>query len=219
MEIQIRHSPSYAVARLFLAPNEPARIQSGAMVAHSAGVEITAKAEGGILGGLKRSFLANESFFTTTATAPAQGGWIDITNSLPGDVIVLPMTPDRPFFVTRGCWLANSWNVQTDTQFGGFQNLFGGEGGFGLRVFGDGQTVLGVHGALDVVDLAPGEAITIDTGHVVAYDLNIQFQMRKASTGILNTLKSGEGFVFEFYGPGRIFMQSRAQPAVATTTA
>ena len=72
-----------------------------------------------------------------------------------------------------------------------------------------GATV-GFYGALDVIDLAPGEQVVIDSGHVVAYDLGMRFQLRQAAGGqIWKTIKSGEGFVFDFYGPGRVFLQSR----------
>ncbi len=210
MEINLRHNPAFAVARLFLAPNEPIKVQSGAMMAHSPGMAVDAKMEGGFLQGLKRSMLSGESFFTTTMTAPPGGGWADVAAVLPGDVMELRIQPDRPFFITRGCWLANSHGVVTDTKWGGAQNFFGGEGGFGLQAYGQGNVVLSVYGALDVIDLAPGEQVVIDSGHVVAYDLGIRFQLRQAAGGqVWKTIKSGEGFVFDFYGPGRIFLQSR----------
>ena len=72
------------------------------------------------------------------------------------------------------------------------------------------MVVLSVYGALDVIDLQPGEQVVIDSGHVVAYDLGMRFQLRQAASAQLwKTIKSGEGFVFDFYGPGRGFLQSR----------
>nr|WP_324195096.1 AIM24 family protein [Nocardia farcinica] len=65
-------------------------------------------------------------------------------------------------------------------------------------------------GAIDVIDLQPGEPITIDTGHVVAYDLAMNFTIRRAVSGrSIQSLKSGEGFVFDFVGPGRVLLQTR----------
>ena len=210
MEIRLRHNPAFAVARLFLAPGEPIKIQSGAMMAHSPGIQVDARMEGGLLQGLKRSVLSGESLFTTTMTAPPQGGWVDVAGVLPGDIMELVVQPNRPFFITRGCWLANSHAVVTDPRWGGAQNLFGGEGGFGLQAGGQGTVVLSVYGALDVIDLQPGEQVVIDSGHVVAYDLGMRFQLRQAASAQLwKTIKSGEGFVFDFYGPGRGFLQSR----------
>lgn len=210
MQTHIRHNPSFAVARLFLAPNEPVRIESGAMMACSPTVALTANTGGGVLSGLKRSVLSGESFFVTTAVAGPQGGFIDVAAVLPGDVITLDLTADRPYFVTRGCWLANSHGTEVSPKWGGMQNLFGGEGGFGLHATGQGQVVLGVYGALDVIDLQAGEQLVVDTGHVVAYDLGVRFQLRRAVTGkTWQSLKTGEGLVFDFTGPGRLMLQSR----------
>ncbi|WP_431968663.1 TIGR00266 family protein [Nocardia sp. bgisy134] len=210
MKVNLRHNPASTVARCFLAGGEPMRVESGAMVAHSAGVTLQAKAEGGILAGLKRSVLSGESFFVSTFTAPPQGGWVDVAPALPGDMLNLQITPDRPYFISRGGWIANSHGVQVESKWGGFANLFGGEGGFGLRAHGDGEIVVGVFGAIDVIDLQPGEPITIDTGHVVAYDLAMNFTIRRAVSGrSIQSLKSGEGFVFDFVGPGRVLLQTR----------
>src|SRR5689334_4478166 len=124
MEVQLRHSPASTVARCFLAPGEPMRVESGAMVAHSPGIQIEAKAEGGVFAGLKRSMLAGESFFVTTYTAPQHGGWVDCAPVLPGDVISMPIEPDKPFFISKGSWLASSHGVTVETQFGGMANMF-----------------------------------------------------------------------------------------------
>jgi uncharacterized protein (TIGR00266 family) len=129
---------------------------------------------------------------------------------LPGDILPIDIQPNRPYFLARGNWIANDQGVQIDTQWGGMANLFGGEGGFGIRANGQGQALVSVYGAIDVFDLQPGQPVTIDTGHVVAYDLNIQFRMRRAAQGrMFQSMKSGEGWVFDFTGPGRVLLQTR----------
>lgn len=216
MEIRLRHNPSFAVARLYLQPNEPVKVEGGAMVAHSPGVQLSASTDGGILKGLKRAMLSGDSFFVTTYTAPPQGGWVDVAGVLPGDIMPLALTPERPFFVTRGSWLANSYGTEMTSKWGGAQNLFGGEGGFGLQATGNGLVVLSVYGALDIIDLAPNEQVTIDSGHVVAYDLGMRFNLRRAVAGrTFQSVASGEGLVFDFVGPGRLFLQTRNPSAFA----
>ena len=77
-----------------------------------------------------------------------------------------------------------------------------------------------MYGAIDIFDLAQDQMVVIDTGHVVAYDLNIRFQMRRAVQGkTLQSMKSGEGFVFDFAGPGRVILQSRNPSAFAAWAA
>lgn len=216
MRIERRHAPAFTVARCHLAPGEPVRVEGGAMLAHSAGVQLRAESHGGLRAGLKRSLLGGGSFFVTTYTAPAQGGWVDVASVLPGDTVPVSIEPGRSFFITRGCWIANSAGVQVDTQWGGMANLFGGEGGFGLRASGQGEVLVSVYGAVDTLDLQPGEAVTVDTGHVVAYDLAVQFRMRRAVEGrSVQSMKTGEGWVFDFTGPGRVLLQSRNPDAFA----
>jgi len=207
MDVSIRHNPAFAVARLTLAPSESARLESGAMMATSAGVESDSKMEGGLLKGLKRSVLGGESFFVSRYTAPTSGGWVDCAARLPGDVTVIPL--EGALNLSRGAWLASSDGVEIDAKWGGFKNLVGGEGGFVVRATGQGPVVAACYGALDVVTVAAGEQYVLDSGHMVAFSDGMQFTTRMVNKGIMQTLKSGEGFVFEFTGPGQVWTQSR----------
>lgn len=214
MNVEVRHRPSFAVARVTLSPGEQLRAESGAMMATSAGVTIESSTQGGVLKGLKRSVLGGESLFITTFTAPPSGGWVDVAHFLAGDVMVGSVTPEEPVSVTKGSWLASPPSVELDTKWGGFKNLFGGEGGFLVHAAGDGPILLACYGALDTVQLAAGETITLDTGHVVAFGPTVQSQIRKVATGLVQTLKSGEGFVFDFTGPGWVMTQTRNPSAL-----
>lgn len=214
MQAEIRHSPSFAVARVSLEPNEQLRTESGAMMATSAGVQVQASTQGGVMKGLKRSVLGGESLFVSTYTAPPTGGWVDVAHFLAGDIIVAGVLPDQPMFVTKGSWLASSAAVELDTKWGGFKNLFGGEGGFLIHATGHGTILLACYGALDTINLQEGETVTIDTGHVVAYGPSVTSQMRKVASGLIQSAKSGEGFVFDFTGPGWVMTQSRNPSAL-----
>jgi uncharacterized protein (TIGR00266 family) len=214
MDVAIRHSPSFAAARVSLAPNESVRAESGAMMATSYGLGVTSSTQGGVLKGLRRSFLGGESLFVTTFTAPSGGGWVDVAHHLAGDIVVMDVAPDRPISITRGCWLASAATVELDTKWGGFKNLFGGEGGFLVRATGTGTALLACYGAIDTIELAAGESVTIDTGHVVAFDPGVTSQIRKVAGGVVQTLKSGEGLVFDFTGPGWVMTQTRNPSAL-----
>jgi uncharacterized protein (TIGR00266 family) len=214
MDVAIRHSPSFAAARVTLGPTEQLRAESGAMMATSSGVSVASTTQGGMLKGLKRSVLGGESLFVTTFTAPPGGGWVDVAHHLAGDVLVLDVTPEQPLSITRGCWLASASGVDLDTKWGGFKNLFGGEGGFLVHATGQGTVLLACYGALDTVELGSGESVTIDSGHVVAFGPTVTSQLRKATGGLIQTLKSGEGFVFDFTGPGWIMTQTRNPAAL-----
>ncbi|HEX2701157.1 MAG TPA: TIGR00266 family protein [Acidimicrobiales bacterium] len=214
MNVEVRHNPSFAAARVTLAGGEQLRGESGAMMAMSQGVSLQSSTQGGVLKGLKRSFLGGESLFISTFTAPPAGGWVDVAHHLAGDIVVSELHPDKPLSITKGCWLASSEGVELDTKWGGFKNLFGGEGGFLVRASGAGTVLLACYGAIDTITLAVGETVTIDTGHVVAFDPSTTSAIRKVAGGMVQTLKSGEGLVFDFTGPGWVMTQTRNPSAL-----
>lgn len=208
MHIETRHQPAFAVARIFLDPGQSVRAESGAMAAMSNGIEIEAKMQGGFLKALKRSALGGDSFFVTTYTSSVEGGWVDVAAYLPGDVSVIDVSPERGIAVTRGAWLANDSSLEMDTKWGGMNNVFASEGGFVARLTGSGQVVVSAYGALDLHTLEAGQSFTIDSGHLVAYDDGIRMNTRTVS-GLVTSMKSGEGLVVDIAGPGRVWTQSR----------
>ncbi len=208
MQVDIRHSPSYAVARCKIAPGEIINVESGAMYAQSQGIEITSKMQGGLFGALKRSLLSGDSFFVSEFSAK-NGGWVDVAPNSPGDVFEMDITPGEDLILTRGAWLASDQRITLDTQFAGAKIFIGGEGLFTVRCSGQGKLIGSAYGALDVHELGEGDVVTVDTGHVVAYAATVRTNIRKAGKGILSSLKSGEGLVMDFYGPGILVTQSR----------
>ncbi len=214
MRTELRHNPSFAVARITMEPGEQVRAESGAMMATSSGVSIASSTQGGVMKGLKRSFLGGESLFVSTFTAPPGGGWVDVAHHLAGDIVETRVSAQEPVSITRGCWLAASADVDLDTKWGGFKNVFGGEGGFLVRATGEGPVLLACYGALDTITLDAGESVTVDTGHVVAFGPTVTSQIRKVAGGVIQTLKSGEGFVFDFTGPGWVMTQTRNPAAL-----
>lgn len=209
MQIATRHTPAYGVARLTLAGGEAVRVEGGAMMAMSDGVTLQSKAHGGVMKSLKRAALGGESFFVSTYTAPAQGGFVDVAARLPGDISSYDVAPSKALFISKGSWIANEQSVEINTQWGGFKNMFGSEGGFILRTEGSGQVIFACYGALEVWSLGAGQRITIDTGHMVAYEESVQMNIRRATGGVVQMVKSGEGLVFDFEGPGKVWTQTR----------
>lgn len=209
MDITIRQAPSFAVARLALGANENVKVESGGMMAMSPTVNLSAKAEGGVLKSLKRAALGGESLFVSTYTASSEGGFVDVAARLPGDLSVQEVAEPVALFISRGSWLANESTVELDTKWGGFKNMFGSEGGFIVRAGGRGKVLFGCYGALEEWNLGAGQKVTVDTGHMVAYEGSVTMSIRKATGGIVQMFKSGEGLVFDFEGPGRVWVQTR----------
>jgi uncharacterized protein (TIGR00266 family) len=210
MRVETRHAPAFSIARVSLEAGESVKAESGAMAMHSLGITLQAQMQGGLRSALKRSVLGGESLFVTTFTAhPQSPGWVDFAARLPGDIVTFDVTPARGLVLTRGSWLASADGVAIDTKWGGGSSLFGGEGGFVVHCTGQGTVIGACYGALDRHDLAEGQGFTVDSGHLVAYEEQVRIQTRKASTGIIQSVKSGEGLVIDVSGPGSVWTQTR----------
>jgi uncharacterized protein (TIGR00266 family) len=210
VQVEIRHNPSFAVARCSLAPGEQMKAESGAMAMQSFGIEVSAEMQGGFMKALKRSALGGESFFVTTFKAhPQSPCWVDVAANLPGDILTLDVDPARALILTKGSWLASDVGIGLDTKWGGSSMFWGGEGGFTVRCSGQGKVVVASYGALDAHVLQQGEGFSIDTGHLVAYQDGMQVQVRKVAKGWMQSAKSGEMLIMDIQGPGTVWTQSR----------
>lgn len=184
-------------------------------MAHSFGITLEAKSDGGIMRGIGR-MIGGESFHVSTFTAPASGGWVDVIPETVGDVAFLPVDKSTNFCLTRGAWLANDGNIQVKPD-ASFKSMFAGEGLVVLKAEGQGNLVVSSYGALDVISLQAGEGLTVDTGHLVGWESTIQMRTRKAA-GFFNSLKSKEGLVVDVQGPGDLVLQTRVPTAITTQT-
>ena len=210
LNVDIRFGPSFAMANVKLAQGEGLQAEAGAMSGMSGGVEIVTNAKGGLLGGLKRSVLGGESFFINTFTASAGPGEVIVAPALPGDIIHLPVPTDgTAIMVQSGSWLASEAGVTVDTKWGGAKTFFSGEGLFMLRCSGSGDMLVASYGAIFEMDLPAGESYKVDTGHIVAFEEGIGYQVNKVG-GWKSTILSGEGLVATFTGPGKLWQQSRS---------
>ncbi len=210
MKYEILHRPSYALGRIELASGEQLQAEAGAMVSMSSGIKIDTGMRGGLLGGLKRSVLGGESFFINTFTAELSGE-VTIAPGLPGDIQALELTGGS-VMVQSGSFLAATMDVEVDTSWRGAEGFFSGEGLILLRCSGHGLLFLSSYGAIHLKELGVGEEYTVDTGHMVAFDDTVKYDVGRSGSW-KTTILSGEGLVCKLEGPGRFYMQTRSQDA------
>jgi len=199
VQVRTRHTPAFSVARLLLAPGEAVQADYSSMLATSYGVIVDVRPRGG-----SRSKSAQAVF-----TAPAEGGWVDVAPALPGDVYTIELDGMSGWCVSRGCWLAAPATVRTDPTWAGFRNLFGAEHGFVEHVSGVGILAIAACGALDVVTLNQGELITVDPAYLLAYTEHTQARLRAVSQQVHQSVRTGEGLLLDFAGPGQLLIQTR----------
>lgn len=207
MRHEIRYSPAYSLALIALEAGEKLQAETGAMVSMSDSIKIETAMQGGLFAGLKRSVLGGESLFINTFTAESAGE-VTVAPSLPGDIIALELTGGTAF-VQSGSFLAASPGVTVDTKWGGSKSFFSREGLFLLRCSGQGTLFVSSYGAIHLVDLAPGQRHVVDTGHMVAFDETVQYEVGKVG-GWKSTMLGGEGLVCKLTGPGRFYLQTRS---------
>lgn len=213
LNVTIEHGSAFALAVLTLQAEQPVVVESGAMVSMSANVELQSKMQGGLMGALKRA-VVGESAFLSTFTAHGGPGELTLAPSCPGDIIPLTLN-NQSFFVQGGSFLAASPTVAIDTKFGGAKSFFSGEGLFLIGASGSGTLLVSSFGAIRKKVLAPGEQYVVDTGHIVAFESSIQYQLQKAAAGFFRSMTSGEGIVARYVGPGEIYLQTRSLEAFA----
>ncbi|MDS0280572.1 TIGR00266 family protein [Haloarcula onubensis] len=210
MEHEISHRPSYAQLTLSLDAGETVRAEAGAMVSQSGDIEIQTRAEGGLLKSLSRSMLGGESFFMNTFTAHGPSS-VQLAPALAGDIQHHDLDGET-LFVQSTSFIAAHPDIAVDTKFGGGKSFFGGEGLFLLKLSGSGPAFLSSYGAIDEHTVEPGTPLTVDTGHIVAFEDTVAFSVRKVG-GLKSTLFSGEGLVCEFTGDGTVWTQTRSPDA------
>ncbi|MBI5958196.1 MAG: TIGR00266 family protein [Chloroflexi bacterium] len=210
MQINLKHQPAYSFAIVTLTGGEKVKVEPGSMVSYSDGVTVETKAEGGLMGGLKR-MVAGESFFQNTYEAPASGGEITLAPSLPGDMMVMEIGGGE-FMLQSGAYVANEMGVVTDAKWGGAKGFFGSGSLVLLKVSGQGKLLAACYGAIEERVLQPGQKYTIDTGHIIGFDGSIKFEVKRVG-GWKSTILSGEGLVCQLTGPGRVLMQTRSEGA------
>ena len=211
MDIDIQFRPSYTLAILKLNPDERVRTDSGSMVSYSAGMEIETKAEGGLLKSLGRAVLGGESFFQNFWKAGPNGGEVTLAPDLPGDIVVIEMS-GKPLMIQSGSYLASEAGIDLSTKFSS-KAFKAGEGVSMLEASGSGKLLVSSYGAIFEKNLSDGEKYYVDTTHLVAFDSSINVQLKSVG-GMKSTIFSGEGFVIEMTGPGRLYIQTRSPQAL-----
>lgn len=210
----IEHQGAFALALVNLQSEQSISAEAGAMVSMTANIDLIAELKGGVFGALKRA-VGGESAFVSTFTAKGGPGEVTFAPGAPGDVAGIEMQ-NQTFMVQSSSYLAGDTSLVVDTKFGGSKSFFGGEGLFLLQVSGTGLLLVSSFGAIHRRTLRPGEQYVVDTGHLVAWEAHMQYNLRKAAkSGYLRSFLSGEGMVAEFNGPGEILIQTRNLAAFA----
>ena len=202
MQVRTRHTPTFGVARLVLAPGELVLVDPLTVAATSYGLAVEVKGAG--------------AKAVALCTAGAEGGWLDAAPALPGDLHLVELDGTHGWCLARLSWIASSSTVAMNPEAPPMKALFGGLEGFLNYAHGQGVVVLACYGTLDLVTLAAGEAVTIGSDHVVAFADTVQCRLRPSAPDGVQSIPTGEGLVFDFAGPGAVLTQTRGPRRLTT---
>lgn len=204
-----------------LDPNETVIAESGAFMYMDEGIQMEtifgdgSSNGGGFFGklmGAGKRLLTGESLFMTSFTHSGSGkAKVAFASPYPGRIIPLDLSQlggkmicqkDSFLCAAKGVAVGIAWQKRLGT------GLFGGEGFIMQKLEGDGLAFCHAGGHVIERNLRPGEVLRIDTGCIVAYTQEVDFDIQFVG-GIKNTLFGGEGVFFAtLRGPGKVWLQT-----------
>jgi uncharacterized protein (TIGR00266 family) len=209
MEYEILYGQAFPVIRARLAQGEGLKAESGAMLTMSPTVEITSGVDGSILKGLARK-ISGEKFFFQYLRATRGPGEVILAQAIPGAIRPIALDGSYALRVQKECFLAGTDGLDISaTAQKLLKGFFSKEGFFIVKVSGRGLVFVSCFGAIHPIELAAGQEIIIDNGHLVAWPDTMDYTIEKASNSWLHSLASGEMLVCRFVGPGTVLIQTR----------
>lgn len=209
MIIEKKCEPASTIAICHLEPGEMLYAESGAFMALKGPVQFDTstrqKGGGGILKGLKR-LVSGESFFINKFTANGKAQ-VYLGTALPGDIMTKKLNGEK-LIIQGGSYVASEPDVNIDLEWQGLKSIFSGESIFWVKAKGHGHVIINSFGFIYPIEVN-GEYI-VDTGHIVAFEETLNFEISKASDGWIQSFLSGEGFVCRFKGQGTVWCQSHS---------
>jgi uncharacterized protein (TIGR00266 family) len=215
------HGDDMQCVEIELDPGEAAIGEAGSLMFMEDGIEMdTVFGDGsaqhsGVFGkllGAGKRLITGESLFTTVYinegkgkkklafAAPYTGKIIPFDLSKLGGTLICQK--DAFLCAAKGVALGIAFQKRLGAGF------FGGEGFIMQKLEGDGLAFCHSGGTVLQRTLAPGEVLRVDTGCVVAYTTDIDFDIQFVG-GIKTALFGGEGLFFAVLkGPGTVWLQS-----------
>lgn len=196
------HNP---ILEIELEKDESIRAEAGSMMFMSANIDINSNDSStdlpeNLSDTVARDILSKSLFRaiqkkgTVAFAPPSTGGILEVKlsgNSVYSDgVSFLAATPELEFSIQ-----------------GSLKGMLAGKSLFLQKATGYGLLYLKYFGSIIEKDLADGESIIVDTGHLVAYEDTIKFKVQKPREG--KHIQAGEWMICKYVGPGKVWLQTR----------
>jgi uncharacterized protein (TIGR00266 family) len=204
-----------------LAPGQSAIGEPGSMMYMDEGLTMDtvlgdgAESRFGVIGRLgnaiKRAFTGESLFSSVFHNPTLQPQRVAFAAPYPGKIVPVDLAANGGTLICqKGAYLCAARGVRVGIAFKkrlrvGF---FGGEGFIMQKLSGDGVAFIHASGTLTETALAPGAALKVDTGCLVALQTSVSYDIRYVGK-IKTALFGGEGLFFaHLKGPGTVWLQS-----------
>ncbi len=208
MEYKI-HGTVMQALEITLAQGESLYTELGGMAWMTDGIDMKTSGKGGIGKALGR-MLSGESLFLTTYTCQIPQGMITFTPESPGKVIPLNLKAGFSMICQKDAFMCAEESVDLAMHFRKKlgAGLFGGEGFILQKLTGPGLAFVEIAGEVQMVDLAAGEKLRVDPGHIAMYEPTCEYDIEMVK-GVMNWIGGGEGlFLATVTGPGKVWLQT-----------
>lgn len=206
MEYEIKGG-SFPIVICTLQKGETMKNETGAMAFMTSNIKMETTTDGGLLKGLGRA-LSGDTLFLNFFTAQSDNEQIGFSSRTPGKIIPINLNGST-IIGQKNAFLAAEKSVDVDIFFKKKlgAGLFGGEGFILQKFSGNGTVFLEIDGEVIEKDLAPGEKLLLDPGHIAAMEPTVDFDIERVK-GAKNIL-FGEGIFFsKVTGPGKVWIQT-----------
>jgi uncharacterized protein (TIGR00266 family) len=215
------HGEEMQYVEIELDPQETAIAEAGAFMYMDDGIQMeTIFGDGsvqqkGFMGKLLNAgkrLLTGESLFMTAFTHHGNNkAKVAFASPYPGKIIPLDLAQyEGKIICQKDAFLCAAKGVAIGIEFQKKlgTGLFGGEGFIMQKLEGDGMAFCHAGGHVMKRTLNPGEVLRVDTGCIVAYTQDVDYDIQFIG-GVKNTLFGGEGMFFAtLKGPGEVWLQT-----------
>ena len=212
---------SIQIVEIELDPQETVIAEAGAMLFMEDGIQFETKMGDGsnpnqglfdkLLSAGSRILTGESIFMTHFTNRGSRRAKVGFSAPYPGTVIPIDLaqSPNRQLIVQKDGFLCAAYGTKVAITFNRKlgSGLVGGEGFILQRLEGDGKAF--VHAGGTVIEKTlNNETLRVDTGCVVAFEPQIDFDVQTAG-GLRSMIFGGEGiFVATLRGSGKVWLQS-----------
>jgi uncharacterized protein (TIGR00266 family) len=204
------------VVTITLKPGDKIYSSSGGMSWMTQQVEMDTNTGGG-LGKMFKRAVSGESIFVVDYFVNRDEGEVAFAAEFPGKIVPIDLSDGQSIIVQKDAFMCAEKSVDLDMHFRKRlgAGLFGGEGFILQRLTGPGQAFVNFDGEILMRELADGEVLRVDTGHVAMFQPTVDFDVEMIK-GFKNLFLGGEGlFLATLRGPGKVWLQTMPMSKLA----